>query len=81
MIEDGNSIRAADMPSLDDLMMRIYAAMAQKERELISERTRAALVVAKTRGAVLVNALGNGPLHDRAAMVFRSRREPSHPRS
>ncbi len=24
-----------------DLMMRIYAAMAQKERELISERTRA----------------------------------------
>jgi DNA invertase Pin-like site-specific DNA recombinase len=30
----------------DDLMMRIYAAMAQKERELISERTRAALAAA-----------------------------------
>jgi hypothetical protein len=42
---------AADMPGADDLMMRVYAAMAQKERELISERTRAALGAAKARGA------------------------------
>jgi DNA invertase Pin-like site-specific DNA recombinase len=34
-------------------MMRVYAAMAQKERELISERTRAALGAAKARGARL----------------------------
>jgi hypothetical protein len=34
------SVLAADMPGADDLMMRIYAAMAQKEWELISERTR-----------------------------------------
>jgi DNA invertase Pin-like site-specific DNA recombinase len=27
------------MPGADDLMMQIYAAMAQKARELISERT------------------------------------------
>jgi DNA invertase Pin-like site-specific DNA recombinase len=33
--------------------MRIYAAMAQEERELISERTRAALRVAKARGPAL----------------------------
>jgi DNA invertase Pin-like site-specific DNA recombinase len=39
LLEDGYSVRAADMPGADDLMMRIYAAMAQKERELISERT------------------------------------------
>ena len=38
LLEDGISIRAADMPGADDLMMRIYAAMAQKERERISER-------------------------------------------
>ncbi|HEY8613844.1 MAG TPA: resolvase, partial [Roseomonas sp.] len=31
----------------------VYAAMAQKERELISERTRAALAAARARGAVL----------------------------
>jgi hypothetical protein len=41
LLEDGYQIRTADMPGADDLMMRIYAAMAQKERELISERTSA----------------------------------------
>lgn len=53
LLEDGVSIRAADMPGADDLMMRIYAAMAQKERELISARTTAALAAAKARGTVL----------------------------
>lgn len=42
LLEDGYAIRAADLPAADDLMMRIYVAMAQKERELISERTRRA---------------------------------------
>ena len=46
LLEDGVSIRAADMPGADDLMMRIYAAVAQRERELIGERTRAALAAA-----------------------------------
>ena len=49
LLEDGYSVRAADMPGADDLMMRIHAAMAQKERELISERTRAALAAAKAK--------------------------------
>ena len=53
LLEDGYSVRAADMPGADDLMMRIYAAMAQKERELISERTRVALAAAKARGRTL----------------------------
>ena len=43
ILEDGYPVRAADMPGTDDLGMRVYAAMAQKERELISELTRAAL--------------------------------------
>ncbi len=61
LLEDGYSIRAADMPGADDLMMRVYAAMAQKERELISERTRAALGAAKARGAVLGGDRGYRP--------------------
>ena len=61
LLEDGYSIRAADMPGADDLMMRIYAAMAQKERELISERTRAALAAAKARGRVLGGDRGHRP--------------------
>ena len=53
LLEDGVSLRAADMPGADELMLRVYAAMAQKERELISERTRAALAAARARGVVL----------------------------
>jgi len=41
------------MPGAAALMMRIYAAMAQKERELISAQTKAALTAAKARGSVL----------------------------
>src|SRR3954452_17803266 len=40
LLEDGYSVRAADLAGADDL---IYAAMPQKEWELISERTRATL--------------------------------------
>jgi DNA invertase Pin-like site-specific DNA recombinase len=63
LLEDGYSIRAADMPGADDLMMRIYAAMAQKERELISERTKAALAAAKARGRLLGGDRGYRPAH------------------
>jgi DNA invertase Pin-like site-specific DNA recombinase len=61
LLEDGTAIRAADMPGADELMLRIYAAMAQKERELISERTRAALAAAKARRAVLGGERGYRP--------------------
>ena len=73
LLEDGYSIRAADMPGADDLMMRIYAAMAQKERELISERTRVALAAAKARGRALGGDRGwrpaSGPDAQAAAVV------------
>ncbi|MBP0496309.1 recombinase family protein [Roseomonas sp. SG15] len=38
------------MPGANDLMLRVYAAIAHKERELISERTRAALATARVVG-------------------------------
>lgn len=44
LLEDGYSIRAADMPGAENLMMRIYAAMALKKgRERSRERIKAAL--------------------------------------
>jgi DNA invertase Pin-like site-specific DNA recombinase len=39
----------------DPFMLHLYAALAEKERKLISERTRAALKAAKARGAILGN--------------------------
>src|SRR3954449_10390617 len=63
------------MPGADDLMMRVYAAMAQKERELISERTRAALAAAKARGAVLGGHRGYRPSAGPCAAGAASARE------
>ena len=40
---------------VDPLMLHIYAALAEKERRVISERTRAALAVRKGQGALLGN--------------------------
>jgi DNA invertase Pin-like site-specific DNA recombinase len=39
----------------DPFMLHIYAELAQKERSLIAERTRAALAAKKAQGAVLGN--------------------------
>jgi DNA invertase Pin-like site-specific DNA recombinase len=79
LLEDGVTIRAADMPGADDLMMRIYAAMAQKERELISARTKAALAAAKARGVVLGGDRGYRPARPpNAAAATLARREAAH---
>jgi DNA invertase Pin-like site-specific DNA recombinase len=41
---------ACDNPYADEFTINILAAVAQKEAELISERTRAAMAVLKARG-------------------------------
>jgi len=46
-------IRCADMPFADRFTVGILAQVAQWERERISDRTKAALVVAKARGRTL----------------------------
>jgi DNA invertase Pin-like site-specific DNA recombinase len=46
---------ACDMPSANAFMINVYAAVAQEERRMISERTKAGLAAAKARGVVLGN--------------------------
>ena len=48
-------IVAALGKNVDPFMLHIYAALAEKERSLISERTRDALAKARQRGVVLGN--------------------------
>ena len=47
------TIRVASMPTADSFQMHLYAALAEKEREFISMRTKAALKEAKARGVKL----------------------------
>ncbi|EIZ83630.1 DNA-invertase [Methylobacterium sp. GXF4] len=48
-------------PEVDPFMLHIYAAVAEQERNLISDRTRKALAAAKARGTKLGNP--NGAAH------------------
>lgn len=53
--DSGIDFVACDMPNADKLSVGIIALLAQRERQLISERTIAGLAVAKQRGAALGN--------------------------
>jgi DNA invertase Pin-like site-specific DNA recombinase len=44
-----------DLPGCDQFTINLYGALAQREREMISQRTKAALQAAKARGKALGN--------------------------
>ncbi len=53
ILERGIGLVCAEMPNATDFQLHIFAALAQEERRLISERTKAALAEAKRRGKIL----------------------------
>jgi DNA invertase Pin-like site-specific DNA recombinase len=54
-MESGVDFVAVDMPQANRLTIHILAAVAEHERELISQRTKAAMARAKARGTRLGN--------------------------
>jgi DNA invertase Pin-like site-specific DNA recombinase len=50
---EGVRFVVADMPEANELTVDLFAILAEHERRVISERTRAALAAAKRRGVVL----------------------------
>jgi DNA invertase Pin-like site-specific DNA recombinase len=55
LMESGVDFVAVDMPQANPLTIHILAAVAEHEREAISQRTKAALGAAKQRGTQLGN--------------------------
>ena len=53
MMEKGVPLVIVEMPNATDFQLHIFAALAQEERRLISERTKAALAQAKKQGKKL----------------------------
>jgi len=70
IMEQGIGLVVAEMPNATDFQLHIFAALAQEERRLISQRTRAALAEAKKRGVKLgSNAHALAEKHRREADI------------
>jgi Resolvase, N terminal domain len=81
LMESGVEFVAADMPHANRLTVHILAAVAEHERQMISERTRAALQAAKKRGKVLGKTLTSVKLQNAAGPLPRPMRGGLRPTS
>lgn len=55
LMESKVHFKACDLPEADHFTVHLFAALAEKERRMISERTKAALAAKKARGFALGN--------------------------
>jgi DNA invertase Pin-like site-specific DNA recombinase len=82
--DSGVDFRCVDMPDLNTLTLGMFATIAQHERELISERTRAALAAKKERGDKLgnpQNLTDEARARGRATRTEKSRTNPNNTRA
>ena len=72
---------AADMPEANEMVVGIMALVAQAERRMISERTKAALQAAKARGVKLGNPTRLPPKATPRPRAKRSATNAAHARA
>lgn len=70
LMESGVDFVACDMPQANRLTIHILAAVAEHERDMISQRTKAALIEAKRRGT----RLGNPRIDEARALAAAAHR-------
>lgn len=68
LMENGVDFIAVDMPAATRFTLHIMAAMAEQERDMISQRTKAALMAARARGVHLGGRRGDHRIEDHAAV-------------
>ena len=81
LLKSGVELLCCDMPQANRLTLHILAAVAEHERQMILDRTKAALAAAKARGTRLGVPHGSDPVAARAertrlAITFRDRVAP-----
>jgi DNA invertase Pin-like site-specific DNA recombinase len=71
LMESATDFVAVDMPHASRLVLHVMAAFAEHEREMISQRTKAALAAAKARGVKLgLNGARIAARHHREAVAY-----------
>lgn len=73
--DSGVDFLACDLPQFNTLTLAIFSALAQQERELISQRTKSALAVLKANGVKLgkPNATFTDEMRQRACMANKKK--------
>ena len=74
LMESSINLKVCELPDADNFMLHLWASLAEKERSLISERTKAALAVRKAAGVKLGSPLPQ--FSSDGAVAFANKMKP-----